>query len=80
MPISVVYDQINRIVRADAVGAVSRDDVIDLLCEHWARMNPDWALLYDVSRSTPSYAPSDVLEFVSRTVDVSRGVIRCSPS
>jgi hypothetical protein len=72
MPISVVYYPLARLVRAAGVGTVSRTDVIEFLSEHWVGLDPDWALLLDTRDSVHTYAPTDVLEFVSRTVGVSR--------
>jgi hypothetical protein len=72
MPFSIIYDEATRTVRVKASETVSRDDVIELLTEHWARLRPDWALLLDTSGSTPLYATGDVHEFVARTIEVAR--------
>lgn len=73
MPFVAVHDQPSRIVRLVASGTVSRSDVIDFLTHEWPRLEPDWALLYDTTDSTPAYDAADVLEFVMQTVEASRG-------
>jgi hypothetical protein len=72
MPFTTYSDETNRIVTAVASGSLTRQDAVDFLSEHWARLNPTWALLFDASGTTPDYSPDDILDFVDRTVNVVR--------
>ena len=72
MPFTTHSDETNRIVTAVASGDLTRQDAVDFLSEHWARLNPNWALLFDASAAHPDYSTADITEFVNRTVSVVR--------